>query len=47
MTLEQLAKRVSINPITMQRIKTGKSNPPVILFSEIANAGKAPYFFQE
>ena len=36
MTLEQLAKRVGISPITLQRIETDKSSPSVALLSEIA-----------
>jgi len=38
LTLEQLARKVSISPITLQRIEVGKSSPSVILLSEIANA---------
>ena len=36
-TLEQLARKVGISPITLQRIEVGKSSPSVILLSEIAN----------
>lgn len=36
LTLEQLAKKVGISPITLQRIETGKSSPSVVLLSEIA-----------
>ena len=38
MTLKQLAKRVDISAITLQRIETVKSRPSVVLLSEIANA---------
>ncbi|MGD0917959.1 MAG: helix-turn-helix domain-containing protein [Thermodesulfobacteriota bacterium] len=36
LTLHQLAKKVGISPITLQRIETGKSSPSVVLLSEIA-----------
>jgi transcriptional regulator with XRE-family HTH domain len=35
-TLNQLARRVRISPVTMHRIETGKSSPSVALLSEIA-----------
>ena len=44
LTLEQLARRVGISPITLQRIETGKSSPSVVLLSEIANAVDKPIF---
>lgn len=36
LTLQQLASKVGISPITLQRIETGKSSPSVALLSEIA-----------
>lgn len=36
LTLEQLARKVGISPITLQRIETGKTSPSVALLSEIA-----------
>jgi transcriptional regulator with XRE-family HTH domain len=36
LTLEHLAKKLGISPITLQRIETGKSSPSVVLLSEIA-----------
>lgn len=36
-TLEQLAPKIGISPITLQRIETGKSSPSVVLLSEIAH----------
>jgi transcriptional regulator with XRE-family HTH domain len=44
LTLEQLARKVGISPITLQRIEVGKSNPSVILLSQIANAVNKPIF---
>ncbi len=44
LTLEQLAKRVGISPITLQRIETGKSSPSVVLLSEIAQTLNRPIF---
>lgn len=44
LTLEQLARRVGISPITLQRVETGKSSPSVVLLSEIANAVDKPIF---
>jgi transcriptional regulator with XRE-family HTH domain len=38
LSLEQLARKVGISPITLQRIEVGKSSPSVVLLSEIANA---------
>jgi len=38
LTLQQLAKRLGINHITLHRIETGKSSPSVALLSEIAQA---------
>ncbi len=35
-TLVQLARKVGVSPITLQRIETGKSSPSVALLSEIA-----------
>ncbi len=37
LTLEKLAQKVGISPMTLQRIETGKSNPSVVLLAEIAN----------
>ena len=42
LTLERLARRVGINPITLHRIETGKSSPSVALLSEIAQALNHP-----
>ena len=36
-TLRELAKRLGISLITLQRIETGKSSPSVALLSEIAH----------
>jgi len=36
-TLRELAKRLGISLITLQRIETGKSSLPVALLSEIAH----------
>jgi transcriptional regulator with XRE-family HTH domain len=49
LTLEQLARKVGISSITLQRIETGKSSPSVITLSEIASAIKKPIvaFFEE
>lgn len=48
LTLEQLARKVSISPITLQRIEVGKSSPSIILLSEIANAvNKSIFCFLE
>lgn len=44
LTLEQLAKKVSISPITLHRIETGKSSPSVVLLSEIASHVKKPVY---
>jgi transcriptional regulator with XRE-family HTH domain len=43
-TLEQLARKVGISAITLQRIETGKSSPSVVLLSEIADAVNKPIF---
>jgi transcriptional regulator with XRE-family HTH domain len=46
LTLEQLAKKVGISLITLQRIETGKSSPSVVLLSEIAQRlNKSIYSF--
>jgi transcriptional regulator with XRE-family HTH domain len=37
LSLEQLAHKVNISPMTLQRIETGKSSPSVVLLTEIAN----------
>jgi transcriptional regulator with XRE-family HTH domain len=37
LSLEQLAHKVNISPMTLQRIETGKSSPSVVLLSEIAS----------
>ena len=49
LTLNQLAKKVGISLITLQRIETGKSSPSVVLLSEIAqHLNKSiHYFFEE
>ncbi len=49
LTLQQLAKKVGISPITLQRIETGKSSPSVVLLSEIAQHLKKSIhsFFEE
>jgi DNA-binding XRE family transcriptional regulator/quercetin dioxygenase-like cupin family protein len=48
LTLKQLANKVGISPITLQRIETGKSSPSVVLLSEIAqNLKKSIHSFLE
>ena len=48
LSLEQLAQKVGISAITLQRIETGKSSPSVITLSEIANAvNKSIFSFLE
>jgi len=49
LTLEQLAKKVGVSPITLHRIETGKTSPSVIVLSEIAqHLGKSvTSFFEE
>ena len=42
LTLQQLAEKVGISPITLHRIETGKSSPSVALLSEIAQNLKRP-----
>ncbi len=37
LSLEQLAHKVNISPMTLQRVETGKSSPSVVLLTEIAN----------
>lgn len=44
LTLRQLAEKVGISAITLQRIETGKASPSVVLLSEIANAVNKPIF---
>ena len=44
LTLEQLARKVGISAITLQRIETGKSSPSVIVLYQIANAVNRPMF---
>jgi transcriptional regulator with XRE-family HTH domain len=44
LTLEQLARKVGISPITLQRIETGKNSPSVIVLDEIASALNRPLF---
>jgi transcriptional regulator with XRE-family HTH domain len=44
LTLDQLARKVGISAITLQRIEVGKSSPSVILLSQIANAVNKPIF---
>jgi len=36
LTIAQLAQRIGVSPITLQRFETGKSSPSVILLSQIA-----------
>jgi len=36
LTQQQLAKKIGISSLTLQRIETGKSSPSVVLLSEIA-----------
>jgi transcriptional regulator with XRE-family HTH domain len=36
-SLEKLATKVGISPITLQRIETAKSSPSLVLLSESAN----------
>ena len=38
LTMDQLAGRIGISPITLHRVETGKSSPSVALLSEIAQA---------
>ena len=38
LTLEELAGKVGVSPLTLQRIETGKSSPSVALLSEIAQS---------
>jgi transcriptional regulator with XRE-family HTH domain len=49
LTLNQLAKKAGISPVTLQRIETGKSSPSVFLLSEIAHLLQEPVysFFSE
>jgi transcriptional regulator with XRE-family HTH domain len=49
LTLQQLAKKVGVSPITLHRIETGKTSPSVIVLSEIAqHLGKSiASFFEE
>lgn len=42
LTLKELAERVAISAITLQRIETGKTSPSVVLLSEIAQALNKP-----
>jgi len=44
LTLEQLARKIGISPITLQRIETGKSSPSVVLLSEISYHVKKPIY---
>ncbi len=44
LTLKQLARKVGISSITLQRIEVGKSSPSVILLSQIAHAVDKPIF---
>lgn len=46
LTLEKLARKVGISPMTLQRIETGKSSPSLVLLSEIASTlNKSIYSF--
>lgn len=46
LTLEQMARKVGISPMTLQRIEIGKSSPSLVLLSEIANnLNKSIYSF--
>jgi transcriptional regulator with XRE-family HTH domain len=44
LTLEELAARVGVTTVTMQRIETGKSSPSVALLSEIAQSLNASMY---
>lgn len=44
LTLKQLAQKVGISPLTLQRIETGKSSPSIVLLSEIAQNLKKSIF---
>lgn len=44
LTLKQLAEKVGISLITLQRVETGKVSPSVVLLSEIAHAVNKPIF---
>ena len=44
LTLKELAKRLGISLITLQRVETGKSSPSVGLLSEIAHQLHKPIF---
>ena len=37
LSLENLAKKVGVSTMTLQRIETGKSSPSVVLLAELAN----------
>jgi transcriptional regulator with XRE-family HTH domain len=46
LTLKQMARKVGVSPMTLQRIETGKSSPSLGLLSEIANTlNKSIYSF--
>jgi transcriptional regulator with XRE-family HTH domain len=46
LTLQQMARKVGISPMTLQRVETGKSSPSLGLLSEIANTlNKSIYSF--
>jgi transcriptional regulator with XRE-family HTH domain len=46
LTLQQMARKVGISPMTLQRIETGKSSPSLVLLSEIASTlNKSIYSF--
>ena len=44
LTLEQLAKKLKISSVTLQRIETGKTSPSVVLLSEIAHHVHRPIY---
>jgi transcriptional regulator with XRE-family HTH domain len=44
LTIKQLAQKLGVSPITLQRIETAKSSPSVILLSGIADAVNKPIF---
>ena len=44
MTLEEMAKKIGISAITLQRIETGKTSPSVVVLSDIALILEKPIF---
>jgi len=46
LTLQKMARKLGVSPMTLQRIETGKSSPSLVLLSEIANTlNKSIYSF--